>query len=202
MLHFYFIRHGQTQWNVDKKLQGRTDICLNEHGKEQISNYKLPIVLNDVQWFSSPLLRAVETAELLNIAATTVPDLIEMSWGCWEGKCISQLRQEDSQVCAEQEARGLDLTPPEGESPRLVAERVSYWALQLEAITEQSTVLNNSKTNFGCVSHKGVIRAIYALATGWDMKGKPPDKLDFHCCQHFYFESGVWSVAELNIKLC
>ena len=200
MLDFYFIRHGQTQWNVDKKLQGRTDICLNQCGQEQIRNYQLPANLNDIQWFTSPLLRAVETAELLKVKAIVTPELIEMSWGEWEGWCIAQLRQDDSQNCAEQEVRGLDLTPPAGESPRIVGERVTNWARLREIEYQQRS--ENTHHKLGCVTHKGVIRAIYALASGWNMQDKAPDKLDFHCCQHFTFQDGVWSIAELNIKLC
>ncbi|WP_392339376.1 histidine phosphatase family protein [Moritella marina] len=58
MIHVYFIRHGQTQWNVEKRLQGRTDIPLNEAGKLQISAYQLPELLLSIPWFHSPLLRA------------------------------------------------------------------------------------------------------------------------------------------------
>ena len=63
----YLIRHGQTDWNLEKKTQGHTDISLNENGKEQaklvsriISNYKIDKI------YSSDLLRAKETAEIIN----------------------------------------------------------------------------------------------------------------------------------------
>lgn len=193
MIHVYFIRHGQTQWNVEKRLQGRTDIPLNEIGRLQIAAYQLPDPLQSITWFSSPLLRAQQTAELLGVDAHTEAALIEMSWGDWEGKALTQLRQQDPIYVAEQESLGLDLRPVGGESPRLVAERVSDWIDTLDVA--------NVEQRIGCVSHKGIIRAIYASAANWNMLGKPPHKLDFHCAQHFCFDRGCWSIGELNIPL-
>ncbi|MEH6578366.1 MAG: histidine phosphatase family protein [Amphritea sp.] len=193
MIDLYFIRHGMTQWNLEKRLQGRSNIPLNEHGRQQISEYRLPQQLKQLQWFSSPLLRARETAELLSCNAASEADLIEMNWGDWEGCTLAQLRAIDGEGFSRSEAMGFDLLPPNGESPRMVAQRVTGW---IESIDSQST-----DRQLGCISHKGVIRAIYALASGWDMQDKPPQKLDYHCAQHFRFDQGRWSVAELNIKL-
>lgn len=193
MLDFYFIRHGQTQWNADKKLQGRTNIALNRQGIDQISNYQLPDHFRDLQWFSSPLLRARETAQLLDVNAASENLLIEMNWGQWEGLSLAQLRQRDPIAFAEQEALGMDLLPPDGESPRDVATRITHWAQQLAAICDQQQI--------GCISHKGVIRAVYALAANWNMQQKPMHKLDFHCAQHFVFADNSWSIGELNIPL-
>jgi probable phosphoglycerate mutase len=193
MLDFYFIRHGQTQWNSEKKLQGRTNIPLNQQGIEQISAYKLPAKFADFTWFCSPLLRARESAELLGVNAASENLLIEMNWGQWEGFTLKQLQQKDPIGFAQAEALGIDLMPADGESPRLVGERITQWA-ELLALTSPSQQL-------GCISHKGVIRAVYAMATHWDMKGKAADKLDYHCAQHFCFDGKKWSVGQLNIPL-
>ncbi|MDX2320195.1 MAG: histidine phosphatase family protein [Moritella sp.] len=193
MIHVYFIRHGQTQWNSEKRLQGRTDIPLNDAGRKQIIAYQLPASLLSLQWFHSPLLRAQQTAELLGIDSQVQAALIEMNWGSWEGKTLRQLREQDPVNIAKQEALGLDLRPEGGESPRLVAQRVSDWVALLE--------INNLEQRIGCVSHKGIIRAIYALATNWDMLAKAQHKMDYHCAQHFCFDRGRWSIGELNIGL-
>ncbi|EPJ47129.1 MAG: phosphoglycerate mutase family protein [Osedax symbiont Rs1] len=193
MLNIYLIRHGQTQWNTEKKLQGRTNIPLNAQGIAQVSAYQLPASLQQLQWFSSPLLRARETAVLLGVNAASEQHLIEMNWGTWEGQNLRQLQQDNPQDFAAAEALGIHLMPPEGESPFLVGERVTTWATGLAAL--------NAQQDIGCVTHKGVIRAIYALAANWDMLDKPRHKLDFHCAQHFCFADGQWSIGELNIKL-
>ncbi len=86
----YIIRHGKTEWNEIHKLQGRTDIPLNEEGRamarEAADRYK------DIHFdicFCSPLVRARETAEIL-LEGRDVPiifddRLIEMSFGIYEG---------------------------------------------------------------------------------------------------------------------
>lgn len=201
MIHVYFIRHGQTQWNCEKRLQGRTDIPLNDAGRAQISAYQLPVSLLALQWFHSPLLRTQQTAELLGVDSQVKAALIEMNWGDWEGKTLKQLRLDDTMNVAEQEARGLDLRPKGGESPRLVAERVSDWIETLNITNNVTNHITNVEQRIGCVSHKGVIRAIYANATNWDMLGKAQHKIDYHCAQHFCFYRGRWSIVELNIAL-
>ncbi|MFT5706877.1 MAG: putative phosphoglycerate mutase [Oceanospirillaceae bacterium] len=193
MLNFYFIRHGQTQWNSEKKLQGRTNIPLNEQGIAQIQAYNLPERLQSLQWYSSPLLRARETADLLGINALSENQLIEMNWGDWEGKTLQQVQADDPLNFAQQEAKGLDLLPCHGESPRMVGTRMTQWAEQL--------IDMNANQNIGCVSHKGVIRAVYAMAAQWPMLKKAPHKLDFHCAQHICFSQGKWQLGELNIAL-
>ncbi len=69
--------------------------------------------------------------------------LIEMSWGNWEGKTLAQLRQQDPVYVTEQESLGLDLRPVGGESPRLVAKRVSAWIEALDIV--------NVEQRIGCV---------------------------------------------------
>ena len=194
MINVYFIRHGQTQWNSEKKLQGRTDIPLNAQGREQISAYRLNEQLLAASWFSSPLQRAQQTAAILGVTASIENAIVEMDWGTWEGQKLKEIQAADPDEFSRLEALGIDLMPPEAESPRIVGARVSNWVSQLSKRQEQST-------NIGCVSHKGVIRAIYALAANWDMKNKAEHKMDFHCAQHFCFEDGIWSIGELNIAL-
>ncbi|MCR5716077.1 MAG: histidine phosphatase family protein [Lachnospiraceae bacterium] len=86
----YIIRHGKTDWNEQKKLQGRTDIPLNAEGRkmalEAAERYR------DVHFdicYCSPLVRAKETAELLlagrNIPIVTDDRLVEMGFGEYEG---------------------------------------------------------------------------------------------------------------------
>lgn len=84
------LRHGQTDWNIDLRLQGSTDIPLNETGKEQARQAAL--ALNPEDWdliIASPLSRARDTAEIiaqeLSMNVVIVPELIERSFGAAEG---------------------------------------------------------------------------------------------------------------------
>lgn len=92
-MRLYIIRHGETEWNKVKRLQGQTDIPLAEEGirlaRETGQGMKeLPIDLV----ISSPLTRAVQTAQLLtegrDIPILTDDRIIEISFGQWEGECI------------------------------------------------------------------------------------------------------------------
>lgn len=87
----YLIRHGKTDWNVRHKLQGRTDIPLNEEGRRMAEDARKEY--RDVHFdicFCSPLIRARETAEILlrdrDIPILTDDRLAEMSFGDYEGQ--------------------------------------------------------------------------------------------------------------------
>ena len=87
----YIIRHGQTDWNRTRKLQGRTDIPLNEWGRHvaELTREGLKDVAFDMA-FTSPLIRAKETAELVlkgrNIPILEDERIIEVNFGAYEGE--------------------------------------------------------------------------------------------------------------------
>jgi probable phosphoglycerate mutase len=185
------LRHGPTDWNFQGLLQGRNNTELSRYGCEVVRAWRLPSGAETLKWFVSPLQRAQQTAEILNIIPEVEQNLIEASWGKWEGAAWRALRQE-GHLTQEMEAQGLDLRPPGGESPRDVQRRLRPWLNKLA----------EAGGNYGAVTHKGVIRALYALATGWDMRGDPPHKLRDPCCHTFELSGdGQVSVAALNTPL-
>lgn len=187
------LRHGPTAWNEAGRIQGRSDPPLSAAGKQQVARWRLPAAFDDHAWVTSPLARAVETAKLLgHPEAEPVPALIEMDWGRWEGEALAALRNADPEGMAANEARGLDFRPPGGESPRALQARLAPW-LAARAKTSGTTV---------AVCHKGVIRALYALATCWDMIGPPDDKLRDGCWHELAIApSGGLRVLRLNQAL-
>lgn len=90
----YIIRHGETEWNKKELLQGMADIPLNEDGRRlaRLTGEKLQNVIF-FRAFSSPLIRAMETAHLVlgESDVPVIPDkrITEMSFGKWEGKCYA-----------------------------------------------------------------------------------------------------------------
>jgi broad specificity phosphatase PhoE len=168
MTRLLLIRHGLTAWNESGRIQGRADLGLSARGRAEIAAWRLPAAWADARWLTSPLRRAKETAALLTDHPVVVESrLIEMDWGAWEGRRAADLRAEAPDDVAGNEARGLDLRPPAGESPREVCERLQTLCADL-AIDAAPVV---------AVCHKGVIRAALALATGWDMRTAPPLRL-------------------------
>lgn len=177
---FAVLRHASTAWNEDGRLQGQTDTPLSAKGEADARTWRLPEPARDWKRICSPLQRARRTAELLQPAAavSVEPRLSEMSFGAWEGRTIAELRQTVGTVFLDAEARGLDFLPPGGESPRMVMTRLGRWTSDI-ARTREPVV---------AVAHKAVLRALLALATGWDMTGRQPIKLDWSCLHFFVAE--------------
>lgn len=187
------IRHGPTDWNRERRLQGRVDNGVSEAGRAAVAQWRLPPDLDGFEWVASPLSRAMETARILSgRTVPTDPRLTEMSFGDWEGQILDELRQSLGASMAENEARGLDFLPPGGESPRMVIARLAGFWQDIAARGEPTVA----------VCHKAVIRASYAAATGWDMTAKPPDRLENACAQVFDVTgSGGIRVRALNVPL-
>ncbi len=97
MLKLYLVRHGETDWNKERKIQGQVDIPLNEFGRNlaKKTNAGLRNISFDI-CFSSPLKRAVETAELIlagrdrEVPIIKDERIMEMAFGEWEGRCCSR----------------------------------------------------------------------------------------------------------------
>lgn len=103
--HFYFVRHGQTDWNVIRKLQGQHDIPLNDVGIEQAKAlaerlYNLGVKVESV--YSSPLMRANKTAEIiaskLGLCVEVNSLLKERCFGCFEGKVVALLSDDERET--------------------------------------------------------------------------------------------------------
>lgn len=192
MTDLVLLRHARTAWNAEKRLQGRTDIPALDDALAGLRRQAVPPPYAAWAWRSSPLLRTRQTAEALGLAAQPDPALIETAWGDYEGQTIEQLQARYGTAFTENEARGLDLLPPNGESPRQVQARLLPWLADLA----------KSGVDTGAVTHKGVIRAIMALAYDWTMLGKPPVKLDWKALHVFRLQAdGLPRPLLMNISL-
>ncbi|MDX1402080.1 MAG: histidine phosphatase family protein [Kiloniellales bacterium] len=191
----FVLRHGPTAWNEEGRIQGRSDIPLSPAGESLVSAWRLPRSVANWVGYCSPLARTCRTADLLGLPSSKRDDrLIEMSWGEWEGRSLSELRTELGEKMSHMESLGLDFRPPGGESPRLVQERLKPLLSHLSARGRPAVI----------ITHKGVLRALYALASNWDMAGKPSVKLrDGH--GHFFRllkgASAAIGVSRLNVPL-
>lgn len=187
------IRHGPTTWTEQGRIQGRTDVPLSPRGRAAAARWRPPAELAGADWASSPLIRARDTARLMGVKHIAIEArLTEMDWGRWEGRRLVALRDEFGAAMAENEARGLDFRPDGGESPRDVQARLAPWLAEMAA----------RKRPLVAVTHKGVIRAIVAQATGWDMTGTLPTPLAWDCAHLFTLAAdGTPAVARLNLPL-
>lgn len=194
MTRLVVLRHAPTAWNRDRRLQGRTDVALDEEGVAVAARWKIEPDWATYRILSSPLQRARVTAAILFPDAEIGVDsrLTEMDFGTWEGKRLAELRADPTGDAAWREDMGLDFRAPDGESPREVQARLRPLLARLAEL-QRPTLL---------VTHKAVGRAIYALASGWPMIGKPPTKLR-PSCAHVYTlgADGTPAVERLNVSL-
>ena len=193
MTELVVIRHAETAWNAAKRIQGQQDIPLSQRGRLMAAGWTVPQDLRRHRWLSSTLWRAKETAHLLgHPEATPLAALNEMYWGAWEGETLTDLRARHGAAMVENEARGLDFRPEGGESPRRLQMRLRPLLARL-AETRQPSV---------AVAHRGVIRALYCLASGWDMTGRAPVEFDRESLHRFVLsDGGTLAILRLNERM-
>lgn len=156
------LRHGHTAWNRAGRIQGRTDIPLDDDARAHLARLRLPDAWQGTDLAASPLARAVETAELVaGRAPVKVDALTEMDWGTWEGQIAADLRADPAADHRDIETWGWHYRPPEGETPDAVRARVLPWA---EALRRDTLA----------VCHIGIMRVLLAHATGWRFDGPAP----------------------------
>ena len=165
MTRLALLRHGHTAWNRAGRLQGRIDEPLDARAREHLAGLRLPDEFRHAALFSSPLVRAVETARLVAARSPAVaPELVEMAWGAWEGLRGTDLLADGNSGYRHVGQWGWDFRPPGGETPRMVWERVRPWLATLEGLAV-------------AVTHVGVMRVLLARAVGWDFDRPEPFKV-------------------------
>jgi broad specificity phosphatase PhoE len=165
MIHLAIIRHGHTSWNRQGRIQGSTDIPLDDQAIADLAAFTLPEPWSGAELVSSPLQRAVQTARMIGAQEPkAVPALSEMDWGHWEGKRGVDLKADPSSGFRDIESWGWDFQPPSGETPRKVAARLLPWVWGLKADTV-------------AVCHIGIMRVLLAQAYGWDFNGVAPFRI-------------------------
>ncbi len=158
-----FIRHGETDWNVARRIQGQTDIPLNETGQGQA----LAMAFNAAHYsfsaiYSSDLSRAYNTAQMVaarrGLEVKTVPHLRERHYGIFQGITAEEAADRHPEAHAYYKARDLDYDFETGESLNRFAERVSG------AIDD--LIRHHSGQTIAAISHAGVLDVIYRRSTG------------------------------------
>jgi probable phosphoglycerate mutase len=158
------IRHGETAWNASTRIQGHTDIPLNEHGQRQAQLLAQALAQADTldAIYSSDLQRALATAQALaeqtGARLVTHVGLRERAFGDFEGRSFAQIEQEMPEQAQLWRTRVPDWTPPGGgESLLVMQQRVmaTVNALAQQHLGQQIAV----------VAHGGVLDLLYRAAT-------------------------------------
>ena len=167
----YYIRHGETDWNVAGRLQGRRDVPLNARGRAQAAHcgdilrdlfVRDSRIAAELDYVSSPLGRARQTMELLRPPLGLPGDgyriderLAEISFGDWEGYTIAQLHSRDPQRIAAREQDKWHFVPPGGESYKLMSERLRDW---YEGLSRDTVAVAHGGTARGLIAYLGIAK--------------------------------------------
>jgi probable phosphoglycerate mutase len=186
---FGFMRHAQTRWNLEKKIQGQSDTPLTADGERQAARWGQ--LLKQGAWdriIASDTGRAHQTAELINvclkISLTTDSRLREQDWGQWVGKTIAQLKTENPQEIDEQVAAGWAFCPPGGEERGHVLKRSQKALLEAAARWPANNIL--------AVTHEGVIKSlIYHLRSRKFLATEPPIIKPYQLHQFAHDQNGL-----------
>jgi broad specificity phosphatase PhoE len=159
----YYIRHGETSWNAEGRLQGAQDVPLNDLGRKQAAhagNILAGLFARDgrdnssLAFVASPLMRARATMELvrgqlkLPLAGYALDDrLREIGYGQWEGSTLPEMQVADPDLFARRQAEKWTMSPPGGESYVAVQVRMQDWYASLQ-------------TDTVAVAHGGTARAL------------------------------------------
>jgi broad specificity phosphatase PhoE len=159
----YYIRHGETEWNAEGRLQGVQDVPLNELGRRQAAqagHILADLFVRDgrdkssLAFVSSPLGRARSTMELvrgeLELPANDFgldDRLREIAYGQWEGSTLAEMQVADPELFARRQLEKWTVSPPGGESYLAVQARVQSW---YDSLREDTVA----------VAHGGTARAL------------------------------------------
>ena len=163
----YYIRHGETDWNVESRLQGQRDIPINANGRAQAD--RCGNILHeqfslgpdaDIDFVASPLGRTRETMERLRTALgrdphayRTDPRLLEVSFGRWEGFTLAELGTRWPDAAAARDRDKWGFTPPDAESYATMSLRMRAW---YDELTRDTVAVAHGGTLRGLIVQLGI----------------------------------------------
>src|SRR5215211_998565 len=159
----YYIRHGETSWNAEGRLQGTLDVPLNELGRKQAAhagNVLANLFARDgrdktsLAFVASPLGRARSTMDFVREVLRLPPGgyalddrLREIGYGRWEGSTLAEMQAQDPELFARRQAEKWTMSPPGGETYASVQLRMRDW-------------YDSLLTDTVAVAHGGTARAL------------------------------------------
>lgn len=195
MTELILIRHGQTAWNLGEVFRGRADVPLDETGRRQaelLTEYLDPRKLDVV--YSSPLVRALETAEVVatrhRLAVEVSPGLTDIDFGEWQGLTHAEVRERYGDAYAAWRDRPDEAIIPAGESLAEVRERA------------MAVIGNLVSGAFGAaviVSHRVVLKLLVCAMLGLDNSYFWNFRLDTAGTTVFSHHDGRFTLSSHNV---
>jgi probable phosphoglycerate mutase len=168
----WLCRHGETDWNAARRIQGQLDVPLNALGQAQAKKLAQALANHDFdEVVSSPLGRAHQTAvplaQTLSLPVVLDSAFAERHFGDLQGRSFDDMASIDPQAAAHWQARTPEFCPPGGESLLMLRDRVEKGLCGLA-----QRALSSGATRVICFTHGGVLDMVYRIAQGIDIS--PP----------------------------
>lgn len=190
-MRFYLIRHGQTEWNAQKRVMGRQDIPLDSVGEQQITELAQTLAAFPIQTIvSSPQLRAQQTAQAIsvvkNLPVHTDARISELDFLRWQGKALHEIQ--DDQVYIDRKKDFFTFRHPEVENFESLMGRVSTFISEVEKKDEHVAV----------VTHLDVVRAMVIKIMGTSPDSFFQFKIQNASCTILTKENNRWVMELMN----
>ncbi len=189
------VRHGETAWNAERRLQGQTDIPLNLTGREQAERLATALALSGVRFdaiYSSDLDRARTTAlpvaEQQALPLNETPELRERHFGLFQGLTYDEAAERHPEDFDRYHRREPDFTPATGESLLTFQSRITRFMDDCAARHPGHTVL--------VVCHGGVLDIAYRHATGMALETRRDFTIPNAALNWLHYAQGNWSLEK------
>jgi probable phosphoglycerate mutase len=168
------VRHGETDWNRDKRFQGQIDVPLNQRGYEQADRcgeFLATVAIDRI--ITSPMLRPKQTAERIaqhhpDVSLELLDDLKEISHGLWEGKLEAEIERDYPGELQRWKQSPESVQMPEGENLQQVWQRaIAAWNTILSSLRDLNPDAASPSATVVVVAHDAVNKAILCHLAGW-----------------------------------
>ena len=181
----FIVRHGQTVWNKEDRIQGHTDVALSERGIQQARSLRERLAAARIDAaYSSDLRRASETAEIVlsgrDVPLYAMPELREYRKGAHEGLTFDEVRARFPNEFPTYVTKDLDFAPEGGESTRAVSARMAGVVNEITQKHLDDSVL--------VVGHGGSLRAAMRALLGMPLDGN----------WRFYFGNCTLTIVDVH----
>jgi broad specificity phosphatase PhoE len=195
MTRIILVRHGETPWNKDRIFRGSLDVPLNDTGREEarlagewLREEKMDAV------YSSPLSRAVETAEQIarhhGLTVQKLEGLADLNYGDWQGLPLAGVKEKYPDLYQQWETMPQTVRFPHGETLEEVRVRA------LAAVDE--VLGRHSRQNILLVAHRVVNKVLIAAFAGLDNSHFWRIRQDTAAINRFDKEGSVWNIVTIN----
>jgi probable phosphoglycerate mutase len=192
---FGLVRHAETFWNRERRIQGQSDSPLTAKGKKDADNWGQQ--LSRFSWdciLMSDAGRAVETATRINhhlqAPIDSDPRLREQDWGRWTGQIITQIETEASNSLQTKHKTGWQFCPPGGE------DRLSVWQRSHSALTEAAVRWRGDTILI--VTHEGVVKSLIYHLSGRNFLPGEPALIKSYNLHWLIFSNNALRIEKIN----